>query len=612
MKKILKKSFVICMAFVMALASMSAFAFADDGSKAVDDPQFEVAGYVITKYNNTEANPSRTYTISKGDTVDIEVTIKSNSTTDDEETVDASRRVDSFSGGTIAKIDHIGGKSKTIKILVSDLKYKGSGKSLKLMVQQGTGYDNIEVPISEAKEYTEPTVTPSEPSTPDPIPSPKAVVSRNELPHDIKAGETMTLDISIKNVGKANMQNPVVSFTTSDSLMIVGGASSFQLGNINTGRTATVQLQVKGLKDIQSANQYIDAEIEFDYYNRVNTQNGTAKGRVTVPAYLKEKKDDNKKEEEEPTSPVPNIIVTKFNYGSSSVPAGSEFNFSFKFKNTSSELNVENLVVTAEGGEGMMINGSTNSFFFNKVKPGASKSVSIPMKVMKTVTNGAQTVSLNFKYEYVDQKKRTSTSADIKLSVPVYQPDKFEISNPVVPDYITEGDEISITLNYVNKSKTDIANVEASLEGDVQSASPLQTVGNLEPGKNGTIAFAITAAAAGESSFDIKVSYEDGNGDSKERIFPVTMDVQAMQPSDPGMDDPGMDDPDAEEGGFNWWIVAAVAVVLGIVTSVILKKRKKAKAAKKEQELWDSWDDELNGTNDTNDTLTDAGNKGDK
>ena len=597
------------MAFVMALASMSAFAFADDGSKADsgNGSEFVVTGYDV---NRT--------TIRKGNSVDITLRVKYNSTSDpgvDLGALDISRLTDSFSGGTIKKdslkkID--GGESFAFEVTFENLKYKGVGQSFKIMIRNGaTAYQPLETTITEAEVYTEPAETPSEPSTPDTIPAPKAVVSRNELSHDIKSGETMTLNISIKNVGKANMQNPVVSFTTSDSLMIVGGASSFQLGNINTGRTETVQLQVKGLKDIQNANQYIDAEIEFDYYNRVSTQSGTAKGRVTVPAQVKKAKDDDQ-DTDETTSPVPNIIVTKFNYGSSSVAAGSEFNFSFKFKNTSSELNVENLVVTAEGGEGMMINGSTNSFFFNKVKPGASKSVSIPMKVMKTVTNGAQTVSLNFKYEYVDQKKRTSTSADIKLSVPVYQPDKFEISNPVVPDYITEGDEISITLNYVNKSKTDIANVEASLEGDVQSASPLQTVGNLEPGKSGTIAFAITAAAAGESSFDIKVSYEDGNGDSKERIFPVTMDVQAMQPSDPGMDDPGMEDPDAEEGGFKWWIVAAVAVVLGIVTSVILKKRKKAKAAKKEQELWDSWDDELNGTNDTNDTLTDAGNKGDK
>lgn len=595
------------MAFVMALASMSAFAFADDGSKADSGSgnEFVVTGYDV---NRT--------TIRKGNSVDITLKVKYNSTSSPGVNLgdlDISRLSDSFSGGTIkdGSLEEIkGGSSFAFKVTFKDLKYKGVGQSFKIMIRNGaTAYQPLETTITEAEVYTEPADTPSEPSTPDPIPAPKAIISRNQLSHDIKPGETMTLNITVKNVGKAVMQNPIITLTPSDALTVVGGTTAFQLNNINIGKDVTIAVQVRALKTIQSATQYIDAEVEYDYYNRVSTTSGSAKGRITIPAKLSGAAGE---QDDETTSPIPNIIVTKFNYGGQSVAAGSNFNFSFKFKNTSSELNIDNIVVTVDGGENLLLNGTSNSFFFDKIKAGHSQVVKVPMKALKTVTGNAQPVSINFKYEYVDHKKRTQAASDIKLSVPVYQPDRFEISKPVVPEYITEGDEISITLNYVNKSKTDIANVEASLEGNVQSSSPMQTVGNLEPGKNGTIAFAITAAAAGESSFDIKVSYEDGNGDSKERIFPVTMDVQAMQPSDPGMDDPGMDDPDAEEGGFNWWIVAAVAVVLGIVTGVILKKRKKAKAAKKEQELWDSWDDELNGTNDTNDTLTDAGNKGDK
>lgn len=616
MRKILKKGLILCMALAITLTGMSAFAFAatEGPDTTGGSARFEVTGYTITKFNKVPTNTSRTYTITKGDTVDILVTIKSNSTVDESDTLDASRLVDSFSGGTIDKIASIGGqKSKTIEILVTGLKYKGTGQSLKLMVQKGTGYDNIEVPISEAKVYTEPDYTPSEPSTPDPIPAPKAIISRNQLSHDIKPGETMTLNITVKNVGKAVMQNPIITLTPSDALTVVGGTTAFQLKNINIGKDVTIAVQVRALKTIQSATQYIDAEVEYDYYNRVSTTSGSAKGRITIPAKLSGAAGE---QDDETTSPVPNIIVTKFNYGGQSVAAGSNFNFSFKFKNTSSELNIDNIVVTVDGGENLLLNGTSNSFFFDKIKAGHSQVVKVPMKALKTVTGNAQPVSINFKYEYVDHKKRTQAASDIKLSVPVYQPDRFEISKPVVPEYITEGDEISITLNYVNKSKTDISNVEASLEGNVQSSSPMQTVGNLEPGKSGTIAFAVTAAAAGESTFDIKVSYEDGNGDSKERIFPVTMDVQAMQPSDPGMDDPGMDNPDAEEGGFNWWIVVAIVAVLGIAAVVILKKRKKAKAAKKEQELWDSWDDELNGTGDADSkaNTADAGNenKGDR
>ena len=578
------------MALVMVLTSMSAFALAEENPDSESGSnEFVVTGYDV---NRT--------TIRKGNSVDITLRIKYNSTTGpgvNLDNLDISRLTDSFSGGKIkdGSLKQItGGESFAFQVTFENLTYKGVGQSFKIMIRNGqTAYQPLDTTITEAEVYTEPAETPSEPSTPDTVPAPKAVVSRNELPHDIKPGETMTLNISIKNVGKANMQDPVVTFTTSDSLMLIGGASSFQLGNINTGRTQTVQLQVKALKDIQSASQYIDAEIEFDYYNRVSTQSGSAKGRVSVPAQVTKKTDDDQNTDET-TSPVPNIIVTKFNYGGSSVAAGSEFNFSFKFKNTSSELNVENMIVTAEGGEGMMINGSTNAFFFNKIKPGASKSVSIPMKVLKTVTDSAQTVSLSFKYEYVDHKKRTSATADIKLSVPVYQPDRFEISAPVVPDYVSEGEETTLTLNYVNKSKTDIANVEANIEGDVQTSTPTQTVGNLEAGKSGTIAFAVTPMAAGENDYTIRVSYEDGNGDEKERVFTGTLDAQPAQPADPGTDDPAADEPSEETGGFNWWILVLVLIVLGTAAIVIIKKRKKAKAAKKEQELWDSWDDELN------------------
>lgn len=350
---------------------------------------------------------------------------------------------------------------------------------------------------------------------------------------------------------------------------------------------------MKALSKIENASQYLEAKLDYDYYDRVSTVSNSVEGKISIPAKLTTAADTTT---DEVANPVPNIIVTKFNYGGESVAAGSSFNFSFKFKNTSSELAIDNVVVTVDSGENLLLNGSSNSFFFDKIKAGNSKTVSVPMKAIKTLTVNSQTVSVSFKYEYVDQKKRTQATSEAKLSVPVYQPDKFEISKPVLPDYIAEGDEVSITLNYVNKGKTQISNVEASLEGDVTSSLSTQTVGNLDPGKNGAIALSATAVSAGETEFDVKVTYEDSNGDSKERIFPVTMTVQAAEPyvPDDNIDDGG---DTGETGGFNWWILVAAAVVIAIAVTIVLKKRKKAKAAKQEQALWDSWDDELGSDN---------------
>ena len=134
----------------------------------------------------------------------------------------------------------------------------------------------------------------------------------------------------------------------------------------------------------------------------------------------------------------------------------------------------------------------------------------------------------------------------------------------------------------------------------METATATQNIGNLEAGKSGTIAMVVTPMEEGEQEVTIKVSYEDGNGDSKERIFPVVLNVQAAEPYDPGMDDPGTDDPGEEDqGGFKWWMGAIAAAVAAVIALIVIKKRKKAKAAKKEQELWDSWDKEL-GSMDTN------------
>ena len=608
MKNIFKKSFITLLALIMVLASMNASAF------AADSPQFVVTDYTVySSGSNHVLN-----TITKGQTVDIELKVKYNSkngatvyTSD----LDISRVTDSFSGGKAEAVTDATGTATAVtsfKVKVTGLKYKGTGQSLKLMLNAGeTTYQDLLVTVTEAQEYTEPKEDDTT-YTPDAIPAPKAIFSRNELTSDLKAGKTESVTITVKNVGKAVMQNPVLTLSTSDAITLVGGTSSFELSNIAIGGTTSVTVQVKALSKIESATQYIDAKLEFDYYNRVGTQSTNVEGKITVPAKVTTKTEETKTEETKTASPVPNVIVTKFNYGGSSVAAGSDFNFSISFKNTSSSLNVENLVVTVDPGTVLTLNGSSNSFYFDKIKPGKSKSISVPMKAQKTLEVNAETVTVSFKYEYVDNKTRTQATAESKLTVPVYQPDRFEIDDPVLEDYISEGTDTTITLNYVNKSKTTISNVQATIEGDLTSSLATQNVGNLEAGKSGSIVFSVTPAASGECNYTITIDYEDGNGDEKERVFTGTMNVEEAYIDDGGdyVDDGG-DGTDDQSSGIPWWVFVIIAVVVIIAAIIVLKKVKKAKLAKKEQELWDSWDEELGGGSDSG--SADANNdKGDK
>ena len=594
MNNAFKKSLILTMVLAMVLTMFAAFGITEDASASSRE-------LVVTGYTVTSANGAAVSRITKGSKVNVTMHLKHTQTTasdigNNPGGLQISRRVDSFSGGDNTAVSNISGGLLEFDLTVSNLTYKGTGNSLKLMV----GYnglagaqDNIEIPITECKEYEEPTYTPSEPPQPDPIPAPKAIISRNELADSIKPNQEITVTVFVKNTGSTTMQSPVIHFTPSDSLMLPGSSSMMQLNNIAPGKTESVNIKVRAMDTISGANQYIDAALSFDFHNRVSLTSGTAEGKIIIPAKVKKTEEPDANTVD---SPVPNIIITRFDYGGASVAAGSGFNLSFKFKNTISKISVENLVATVEGSEGLTLNGSSNTFYFEKVGAGSQKTIRVPMKASRTITGSAQPVSVSFKYEYVDKGKRTPVTSEQKITVPVYQPDRFEISKPTLPVVVYAGEETSLSMNYVNKSKGEISNVEAEIEGNIESVTPFQNIGNLEPGKSGTIVFAVTALEPGEAEFTIKVTYEDGNGDSKTREFPVVLNVEAMDYPDPGMDEPM---PETEEGGgVSWPLIIGIIIAVAAVAFVIIKKKRKASAAKKEAEMWDNWDDDDNPSDD--------------
>ena len=413
------------------------------------------------------------------------------------------------------------------------------------------------------------------------------IISRNELPANISAGEEMIVTVNVQNIGTTTMTSPVISITPSGSLMLPGTASMFQMKSIAPGKTESIDIKVRALDEISSQVQYIDAEVKFQYFNRVTTADGSGSGRVIIPANIAKEKEP---EVSTVDSPVPNLIVEHFSYGGSSVAAGDTFTLNFRFRNTSGDLPVENVVVTVDGGTSFTINGASNTIYFDEIEFDGEEVVSVPMKALQTLTNGAEPVMINFRYEYVDNQKRMSNSSDVKITVPVYQPDRFEITSPEVPVMVYAGEEIALMMNYVNKGKSPVSNVEARVEGNVDTYTPVQNLGNIEAGRSGTMAFAVTAYEPGENQFAIKVIYEDANGSEKVREFPVTINVEEMPVFEPDFTDPIM--PEEPEKSVPWGIIGGAAGAAAVIAALIIGKKKKAAKAKAEAQMWDAWEDE--------------------
>lgn len=582
MKRITRSLLSLCLAFVLCAAllpNVNVAKAADGVDKEATAPK--TTSFLITGY---EASRSSIYT---GDSVNI--TVHLSRTDGGGSKIRVVRGLDSFQGGTADAVAD--GQDGDYTVTFSNLTYAGdSDKRLAFTIYYSSEdgltsayQDGNTVPIRECVPYTEPKPEPE--PTPETIPAPRAVFNSDGMVSAIAAGETKVITVYIQNAGTTAMRDPILTLKSSGSLLIMG-SQDYMLDDIRAGRDTAVNVTVKALDKVESQMQTIDASLSFYYDDGTQLTNGSASGSVNVLSAV-----SNDGQNEDIASPTPIVILSKYNYGGSSVAAGSGTNLSFSFTNTSKKLAIENVMVTVTGGSDLMLNGSTNTFYFDSVAAGGSKSVTVPMKAAQLISASAQNVQIAVTYEYVDQNARKSGSATLSLSVPLYQPDRFELSEPKTSYTGYVGEETSLTIDYVNKGKSAISNVDATISGDIDSPTPYQRVGTIDGGKNGTIAFAVTPQLEGENQVKIVITYEDSNGNTKERVFEATVEAMAYEPADPGMDDPGMIDPEPANT-FPWKYVIIAGVAALIVLLVVLRIRKKKAKQKAEQALWDKWDEE--------------------
>ena len=573
MKRISRSLLSLCLALLLcaSLLPVRADNKPDAGSSGTN--------YLVTGYN------AGAYSIETNQTANVVVSL---SRIGGRGTVSrVVRGVDSFRGGYADGITN--GENGTASFMLYNLSYSGTGNSLSFTVyyinEDGSdaGNQTFSLTVSECVPYAEP-----EKPTPVEIPAPHAIFSSDAAMSSIAAGESKIISIYVKNVGTTTMRTPMVTVTPSEGLMITDSQSAYTLDDIRPNQSGVVLVSVKAVDKIASASQSLKVDASFYYDNGTSaTSSGSASGSVNVPATVTK----DGQNEEGVASPTPIVILSKYNYGGSSVAAGSSTNLSFSFTNTSKKLKIENVMLTVTGGTDLMLNGSTNTFYFDSVAAGGSKSVTVPMKAAQLISASAQEVQIAITYEYVDQNARKSGNASLSLSVPLYQPDRFELSEPKTAYTGYVGEETSLTIDYVNKGKSAINNVEATISGDIDTPTAYQRVGTIDGGKNGTIAFAVTPQLEGENQVKIVITYEDSNGNTKERVFEATVEAMAYEPTDPGMDDPGMIDPEPAST-FPWKYVIIAVVAALIVLLVVLRIRKKKAKQKAEQALWDKWDEE--------------------
>ena len=522
--------------------------------------------------------------IRRGDKTDLSVTVKDTALlTRDfvQSDYDFSKLLDSFSACT-PTVEVLSQEEEplTLRLTCAGVTYSGTGRDLKLSIaRKGSGNpQTLALTVTQAEEYVAPTPAPTpEPVQPKEQAAPPVLVTRSALAKPLGANEAADIVVTIQNAGSTKMIKPLASFSASESLLIANDVSNVVLPDIEPGKSTTVALRVQAAKEITSGSQSLQVDLKYGYESAGQTLQATSSDKLNLSAA--------------PTvtpgpgtdSATPNIVIRDFSYGDSNIAAGSRFTLSFKFQNMG-RMKVENVVASIDGGENFALDGGTSTFYYDSVAAKGEQSQTVPLQALPTAKSGAQAVTVSFKYEYVDGGKRTASS-EVKVAVPVVQKDRFQVNAPLLPESCTVGEECVLTLNYVNRGKTEVSNVEAVVEGDgVDVAARNQFVGNIAAGATGSIGFALTPNQAGPVKVTLKVSYEDPNLESRTLEFPV--ELTAAEGADDS--DLGMDVPEAAEEGFKFpWPVLLVIPAGGLIAGAVVLIRRRALANTEEGSDWD-------------------------
>jgi len=260
---------------------------------------------------------------------------------------------------------------------------------------------------------------------------------------------------------------------------------------------------------------------------------------TTIPYTIEKNEEylyDDDEDEEQDDLPTPYIIVDSYDYGGSSVTAGEDFELALRLRNTSSDHTLENIVMNISPMGVFSMSSSSNTFYINRLAAGSiiEKVITVNTGLTKvTDDEDANSIDIKFTYQYGikenDVVKLHSGNSSESITLPVDFPDRFELGIPEYNSHVFAGEGIYLTVPMVNKGRSSVYNISASIRGDMSNPGQNQYIGNLSAGTESSADFEIIFDEPGTHTGEVVVTYEDTNMNPKEVVSQFSITVQQME-----------------------------------------------------------------------------------
>lgn len=280
------------------------------------------------------------------------------------------------------------------------------------------------------------------------------------------------------------------------------------------------------------------------------------------------------------------LVLTSASYGGGSVEAGRDFTLTVDVLAPAKYAGAENVKVIITPPEQFTASSGSTMIYVGDLAPGASRQVTFELNASAVAPSGSYSINVSVSGTAASG---AAPADQMSVTVPVTQPERFEISRTDLPEYLSMGEEGYAYVSFVNKGKGTIYNVSAEITGEgITTTEGNQYIGNVQSGSESSADFTIQTSQAGNISALLTITYEDEKGNIKELTQDFTITVEEMYMG--GMDDfyPGdfgdIDVMPEENTGMPVW--GWILIVLGVLAAgggaaffIIKKKKAKQKAA---------------------------------
>lgn len=217
---------------------------------------------------------------------------------------------------------------------------------------------------------------------------------------------------------------------------------------------------------------------------------------------------------------TPRVMVSDYNVKGGQVVSGEEFDLNITIKNESSN-SVKNIKMTisTENGELLPVQGAGTAYI-KEIKGGEEQEISFPMAAAYGLEEKSYKLAIKTEYE----GGGIGYSVDEAVFIPVSLKQRLSVTDIYTTENSYEvGDTVEISAVVNNLGSGSLYNVSAKVVGDNLSDSETY-VGNIEPGKSGTIDLltkADTVSEVNRKKNQLIIYYEDKSGNQYENEIEI-------------------------------------------------------------------------------------------